>query len=112
MLQELIYKLQNIFLINLALIDGSFLFSAFKRKGYIETRCQDNFGDPGKIFDIPSTQCEGTHFKLIHTASVILIAFFVSIVLKAAPTTMKHKGNCPFARASRQPFIEIHKLEQ
>ena len=71
--QELTHKLKNIFLINLALIDGSFLFSAFKRKGYIETRCPDNCGDPGKIFDIPPTQCEGTHFKLIHTASVILI---------------------------------------
>ena len=44
-----------------------------KRKGYIETRCPDNWGVPGKIFNIPPTQCEGTHFKLIHTASVILI---------------------------------------
>ena len=63
------------------------------------------------IFPPPNVKVR-THFKLIHTASVILTTFFVSIVLKAAPTTMKHKGNCPFARASRKPFIEIHKLEQ
>ena len=89
-----------------------FFSQLLKERDTLKQGAKDNFGDPGKIFDIPSTQCEGTHFKLIHTASVILITFFVSIVLKAAPTMMKHRGNCPFARASRQPFIEIHKLEQ
>ena len=72
-----------------------FFSQLFKRKGYIDTRCPDNFGDPGKIFDIPPTHCEGTHFKLIHMASVILITFIVSIVLLAAPSRMKHRGNCP-----------------
>ena len=71
-----------------------FFSQLLKERNTLKQGAQTILGTQAKLLiSPPPTQCEGTHFKLIHTASVILITFIVSIVLLAAPTRMKHRDN-------------------
>ena len=77
--QVLDYKLENIFLINFTWTDGSILFSALKKKpDTLKQGVQTILGTQTRfLIAPPPSQCKGTHFKLIHTVSVILILFCV-----------------------------------